>query len=80
MAFRDAQLANEQISKVLMGADIPNLQGQVDVDATDRKGLGGFGEVYVGQCNGIVSCSTFLSAAGIELMPKCASRVCVSRF
>ena len=77
MTFRDVQLANEQLSKVLMGADIPNLQGQVDVDATDRKGLGGFGEVYVGQCNGIVSCSTFLSAAGIELMPKFASKECL---
>ena len=79
MAFRDAQLANE-LSKVLTEADIPNLQGQVNVDATERKGLGAFGEVYVGQYKGIVSCTTSLSAAGIELMPKCASRVCVSRF
>ena len=78
MAFRDAQLANEQLSKVLTEADVPNLQDQVDVDAINRKGWGSFGEVFVGQYNGIVSRITCVSAAGIELMWKFASteRLC----
>ena len=78
MAFRDARLANEQLSKVLAEADIPNLQGQIDVDATNRKGWGSFGEVFVGQYNGIVSRITCISAAGIELMSEFASteRLC----
>jgi len=56
MAFRDAQLANEQLSKVLTEADIPNLQGHVDVDASNRKGWGSFGEVFVGQYKGNSVC------------------------
>ena len=75
MTFRDVELANEQLSKVLTEADIPNLQGQVDVNATDRKGWGSFGEVFVGQYHGTVSRITCLLA---ELMWKFASteRLC----
>ena len=77
MAFRDAQLANEQLSNVLTEAHIANLQGQVDVDAANRKGWGSFGEVYVGQYNGIVSRTTCVSAGGLELIPKFPQSVCV---
>ena len=63
MTFRDVQLANEQLSKVLTEADIPNLQGQLDVDPTDRKGWGSFGEVFVGQYHGTVSRITYVLAA-----------------
>ena len=63
MAFRDAQLANKQLSKVLTEVDIPNLQGQLDVDPTDRKGWGSFGEVFVGQYHGTVSRITYVLAA-----------------
>ena len=67
MALRDAQLMNEQLSKVLAEADIPNLQGHVDVDVdvTKRKGSGSFGDVFVGRYNGDVSCITCVLAAGI---------------
>ena len=79
MAFRDALLANEHICKVLTEAKVPNLEGQVDFDLTDRKGWGSFGDVYMGQCNGIVSGTTCLSAAQTELTPKFISRASVSR-
>ena len=78
MAFRDGTLANEQLRKVLTEAEIPNLEGQVDFDLTDRRGWGSFGDVYMGQYNGIVSSTTCLSAGRTELMPQftSAERLC----
>ena len=64
--FGHAQQANKQLSEVLTEAGIPNLQGHVDVDPTDRKGWGSFGEVFVGQYNGNVSCITCVRAAGMS--------------
>ena len=76
MASRDAQLANEHLCKVLTEAEVPNLEGQVDFDLTDRRGWGSFGDVYMGQYNGIVSSTTCLSAG--RTVPKCtfAERLC----
>ena len=76
MAFRDAVLANEQLCKVLTEAKIPNLEGQVDYDLTDRRGWGSFGDVFMGQYNGIVSSTTCLSAS--RTVPKWTSseRLC----
>ena len=73
MAFRDTLVANEHLCKVLAEAGIPNLEGQVDVTVTHRKGWGSFGDVYMGQHNGTVSCLTCLSTAITELMPKFTS-------
>ena len=67
MAFRDAVLANEHLCKVLTEAEVPNLEGQVDFDLTDRRGWGSFGDVYKGQYNGIVGSTTCLSAGRTEL-------------
>ena len=76
MALRNAVLANEHLRKVLTEAEVPNLEGQVDFDLTDRRGWGSFGDVYMGQYNGIVSSTTCLSAGGT--VPKCTSaeRLC----
>ena len=76
MAFKEAQLANEQLCKVLTEAEVPNLEGQVDFDFTDKRGWGSFGDVYMGQYNGIVSGTACLSA-GLTV-PKCTSaeRLC----
>ena len=78
MAFGDPVLANEHLCKVLTEANIPNLEGQVDFDLTDREGWGSFGDVYMGQYNGIVSSTTCLSSGRTELMPKftSAERLC----
>ena len=73
MAFGDVLLANEHLYKVLAEAEVPNLEGQVDFDLNDRRGWGSFGDVYMGQYNGIVSSTTHLSAAQTELMPKFTS-------
>ena len=73
MAFRDALSANEHLCKVLAEAGIPNLEGQVDVNVTDRKGWGSFGDVYMGKYNGTVSCPTCLSTPITELIPKFTS-------
>ena len=73
MAFRDGTLANEQLRKVLTEAEIPNLEGQVDFDLTDRRGWGSFGDVYMGQYKGTVSSTTCLSAGRTELMPQFTS-------
>ena len=62
MAFRDAQLANEHLCKVLTEAEVPNLEGQVGFDFTDKRGWGSFGDVFMGQYNGSVSSTTCLSA------------------
>ena len=62
MAGRNAVLANEHLRNLLTEAEIPNLEGQVDFDLTDRRGWGSFGDVYMGQYNGIVSSTTCLLA------------------
>ena len=77
MAFRDALLANEHLHKVLTEANIPNLGGRVDVDTTDRRGWGSFGDVYIGQYDGIVSCTAYLLAAWTKMMPKFTSTECL---
>ena len=76
MAFRDAQLANEHLRKVLTEAEVPNLEGQVDFDLTDRRGLGSFGDVYMGQYNGSVSSTTCLSAGRTVPKRTSAERLC----
>ena len=55
MAFRDVLLANEHLFGVLTEAEVPHLEAQVDFDLTDRRGLGSFGDVYMGQYKGAVS-------------------------
>ena len=49
--------------KVLSDTGIPNLEGQVLVDLSDRRGRGSFGDVYMGQETGIVRNSTCLSGS-----------------
>ena len=70
MAFRGAVLAHEHLCKVLTETEIPNLEGQVSVDVTDRRGWGSFGDVYMGQYDKMVSCTTYPSAAQTDLMLK----------
>ena len=76
MALRNAVLANEHLRKVLTEAEVPNLEGQVDFDLTDRRGWGSFGDVYMGQYNGIVSSTACLSAGRTVPKRPSAERLC----